>query len=666
MITLILGCYHIRVKKNKLTLWGEKMNCRQIEFLKVLREQNDYKPASFFAKWLSVSTKTIYSDINSLYNLLKDKGLTLDSSPRNGIKILGNKENLNNLIDEVSDKNKEDEFSPNNRRYIIIKMLLLDDKKLNLDDLSNKFLISKTSLYQDLAVINKEFELQNAKLKVASHGIVAVGSEVDLQKSIKNYILENSKDDSLLELKNKLSILFKEDYINQIFNLLLKDYSELTNEVSVYYMKSIIVILLIQVSRLIKDYHVELKETFLFNNIRYMETYIVANSIVETLNQNLSISFNDSDIEYLCRQLFAHRVTNSLKASNNEYSDLVKEIIENMSRVEKLDLSIDKRLYKSLINHVPAMILRLKKGIKIKNPLLESIKEQYSELFSIVWYSLSFIESRYDVVINDDEVSLILIYFQIALDNISEANNILIVCPYGVSSSQLILSKVKKILPAKDNIELSKIDKLYTTDLSNIDLIISSVNLDKINVPFVKVSPVVTKEDYAHIMDAYSKNIIFKENIIKELKSFCAPSLSRFIDPTLIKIQMNYESKQECLENMIEELENRHYVNEKFKNSIFNREKAGVTCMDSGVALPHADPSTIITSSVSILTLKKPIDWGGNLVSLIIMVCLNEDNIEMFKPVINEIYQIITQKEYINQIVKINNVHSIVNLFYKK
>ena len=642
------------------------MNSRLIEFLKILKEQNGYKPASFFAKWLSVSTKTIYSDINSLHNLLKDSGLTLDSSPRNGIKVLGDRRILQNLIKEVSYENREDKFSPTNRRYAIIKMILLQDEKLNLDDLSNEFIVSKTSLYQDLGVINKVFESQNAKLKVTNNGIVTTGLEIDLQKSIKNYIFEDSKDDSLLELKYRLDVLFDKKYIDQIFNLLLEDYSELTNEVSVYYMKSMIVTLLIQVTRLSLDYHVESEETFLFNNIRYMETYIVAKSIVEILSRYLSIYFNDLDIEYLCRQLFAHRVTNSLKANNNEYADLVKEIIEVMSRVEKVDLSSDERLYNSLIYHVPAMIVRLKKGIKITNPLLESIKEQYSELFSIVWYTLSLIESRYNVMLNDDEVSLILIYFQIALDNISEANNILIVCPYGVSSSQLILSKVKKILPAKDNIELSKIDKLYTNDLSNIDLIISSVNLDKINVPFVKVSPVITNEDYVNIMDAYSKHIIFKEEIIKELNSFSAPSLSKLIDPTLIKINMSYQSKEECLSKMIEELENRNYINEKFKDSIFNREKAGVTCMDSGVALPHADPSTIITPSVSILTLKKPVDWGGNLVSLVIMVCLNENNIEMFKPVINEIYKIITKKEYIDQIIKINDVDSMVDLFYKK
>ena len=650
----------------KLTYGVKNMNSRQIEFLKLLKEQSEYKPASFFAKWLSVSTKTIYSDINTLYNLLQEYGLNLDSSPRNGIKLIDEENNFNKLIDEISDENKRDEYSPTNRRYAIIRMILLENKLITLESLSNDFLVSKTSLYQDLGVINKVFEKQSTKLKVTNTGIVPIGTEIDLQKSIKNYIFGDNRDGSLLDLKNKLDVLFNKKLIDQIFHLLLEDYGELTNDVSIYYMKSIIVILLIQISRLKYDHHVESEETFLFNNIRYMETYIVANSIVEILKKELNVYFTNSDIEYLCRQLFAHRITNSLKTGQNEYVDLVKEIIEIMSKIEKVDLGKDERLYKSLIYHVPAMILRLKKGIKITNPLLESIKEQYSELFSIVWYALSLIESRYNVILNDDEVSLILIHFQIALDNISKANNILVVCPYGVSSSQLILSKVKQFLPSKDNIELSKIEKLYIADLSHVDLVITSVDLDNINVPYVKVSPIVTNEDYTHIMDAYKKHILFKEEILKELNNFSAPHMIQFIDPTLVQIKQSYNNKKECLDHLIQELENRNYVNEKFRDSIFNREKAGVTCMDSGVALPHADPSTIITSCISILTLEKPVDWGGNMVSLIIMVCLNEDHVDKFKDVIQEIYQIIIQKEYIDQIVKIDNIDTMIDLFYKK
>ena len=153
---------------------------------------------------------------------------------------------------------------------------------------------------------------------------------------------------------------------------------------------------------------------------------------------------------------------------------------------------------------------------------------------------------------------------------------------------------------------------------------------------------------------------------MKELNQFNAPSLSQFIDPSLISVQKNYVSKEECLEAMVAQLLEKQYVNEEFRESIFNREKAGVTCMDSGVALPHADSSTIIRSSISILTLKKPVDWGFNYVSLIIMVCLNEEQIEMFKPVIQELYQIIMKKAYIDQIIQINSVDTMLHLFYKK
>lgn len=642
------------------------MNSRQIKFLKLLQQQSEYKPASFFAKWLSVSTKTIYSDVNVLYDILKSNGITLDSSPRIGIKVNGSSAQLNAIIEEMDTSDKIDIFAPAIRRLNIIKMIVLEDQTLNLDDLSDKYLVSKTSIYQDLVTINNVFEAHDVRLQVTNHGIVLEGRENDIQIALKEYIFDGDCDGSLLDLKQFLTTVFNKEDIDEIFNLLLDDYDELTHDVSIYYIKSIIVTLLIQLARLRINHHLESEDTFLFNNIQYMETYIVANSIVEILKQYADVEFNNTDVEYLCRQLFAHRITNNLKSNSKNYSDIVNEIIKVMSKIEKVDLTHDEHLYKSLVYHVPAMIVRLQKGIQIINPLLDSIKRQYSELFSIVWYALSIIETTYDVSLNDHEVSLMLIHFQIALDKISKANNILIVCPYGVSSSQLIMSKVKQLLPSKDNIELAKVDTLYTTDLSNVSLIITSTELKNIDVPYVKVTPLVTNEDYKNIMDAYAKHILFKEEIMKKLADFQAPYLSRFIKPSLIRVKEEYQTKEECLNAMIDILEEKDYVTDKFRESIHNREKVGVTCMDSGVALPHAEPSTIKTSCVSIQTLKTPINWGGNMVNLIIMVCLNEEEVGMFKSVIQELYSIIVKKEYIDQIVKLDSVDSIIRLFYKK
>lgn len=177
------------------------MNSRQIKFLKLLQQQSEYKPASFFAKWLSVSTKTIYSDVNVLYDILKSNGITLDSSPRIGIKVNGSSAQLNAIIEEMDTSDKIDIFAPAIRRLNIIKMIVLEDQTLNLDDLSDKYLVSKTSIYQDLVTINNVFEAHDVRLQVTNHGIVLEGRENDIQIALKEYIFDGDCDGSLLDLK---------------------------------------------------------------------------------------------------------------------------------------------------------------------------------------------------------------------------------------------------------------------------------------------------------------------------------------------------------------------------------------------------------------------------------------------------------------------------------
>ncbi len=52
------------------------------------------------------------------------------------------------------------------------------------------------------------------------------------------------------------------------------------------------------------------------------------------------------------------------------------------------------------------------------------------------------------------------------------------------------------------------------------------------------------------------------------------------------------------------ELEANSLVTEEFRASIFSREKMGNTNLESGVALPHANPSMVIESNIFIVALK--------------------------------------------------------------
>lgn len=643
------------------------MNQRQIQLFKILCEQNEYKPASFFSKALSVSTKTVYSDLVEIEKFVQNKEVQFIRLPRVGIFLEASKEEKTKILNSI--EGKTDRYSIDYRRIQIIKRLFVDSKTLSLEALSEEFYISKSSLYNDLEFITKQIDFNDLIIS-DENGVYVNGDELSIQKAIKQLIVYYSSQniDGIQSSLDLIKLLFDEEIIRIVRQLLYQEYSELIKEVSDFYVHSLEKSMIILINRVKYGFHVQKENDFLFNNIRYMETYIVANSMIEFIKQEMKIIFFQEDVEYLCRQLFAHKITNRLKTNEAQYMSIVKQIIQQMEFIEKVSFEGNEALYHSLIYHLPAMIVRLKKNIRIHNPLLRDIKNQYSRLFAEVWYALSILESEYDVILNDDEISLVLIYFQIALDEISKSNHIIIICPYGNSSSQLILSRIKRFLPQKDHIEIVSVQRLKSIKSRNVDLIITPIDIDVEDVPLVKVSPLVSNEDMVRILDVYSSSVLEKDikNAFKnKIETFDAPIISSFLDEEFIDLQAQFESKEECLNFMISKLEKKGIVNSRFRESIFNREQMGTTSLETGVALPHADAGTIHHSMISIVSLKHPIRWGSIPVRLVVMMTLSTEDIDLFKAAVQELYQIISKKEYVQEIVEIKKKEEIMQLFRK-
>ena len=388
---------------------------RQIELLKLLSKQREYKPASFFSKSLDVSTKTIYTDITYLQSEVEKYKVDLVRAPRIGIRLEGEKENIQHMLRDLQKDNlsEDEKYTPEYRRLWILKKVLIDCETITLESVSKEFLVSKTSLYQDIAVINKSIESQSdVKLEVGECGICILGEEIEIQNAVNNYLLSESKEEMFSDFTHKLGNFFELDVIKAVSDLILNDFEELTEVLSEYYLKSLLVTLIMQSSRLLKKKHMNEETEISYNNIRYMETYIVANSIAEQLKYQLHITYSNNDMEYLCRQLYAHRVTHHVKHMRTDYEETVRDVIKRMSEIQKLDLTRDKKLYESLLYHLPPMILRLQNNIQIVNPMLDNIKQEYPELFTTMWYALTQIELRYQVTLTEDEVSLILLIFK--------------------------------------------------------------------------------------------------------------------------------------------------------------------------------------------------------------------------------------------------------------
>lgn len=60
---------------------------REKLLLRLLLDQEKYQPAAFFQKQLYVSPKTVYNDLTSLEEKIKETGTVITKLPRKGIRL---------------------------------------------------------------------------------------------------------------------------------------------------------------------------------------------------------------------------------------------------------------------------------------------------------------------------------------------------------------------------------------------------------------------------------------------------------------------------------------------------------------------------------------------------------------------------------------------------
>lgn len=638
------------------------LNSRQKDLIKMMINEVDYKTMRYYASSIKVSPRTIYTDIEIINDYLKDFKVTIEKKPRLGIKLTGDTENIIKVIKRLNNKiNIKNVYSSEERQLDILKMLLVNEETISYQKLSEYFWVSKTSISKDMEAIESFLNNKTVSIKSDKKGTRIIGSEEQLQYTLKLYTedllskksIENEKD-FLKHGPEILKPIYPEELVDIIFEEVANFEKTLNISLTYYYLKSLTITLIIFVFRLSKNHHIKFKKNFIFEEIKSLETYFIAKSTLESISTKFKISINNEDVEYLNKQLIAHCISPKIsnKKQTKKYENVVKEAISEMSQIMNVNLKGDKKLYEGLLFHIVPMVYRLHIGIIIENPLLREIKEQYSVTFNATWYVMSKISEKLDIVLNEDEVAFIMVHFQAAIDRNAQVKKILIVCPTGIGSSELIANKIKRFLPSKDIIEVVPIRKIYENRIDNVDLIISSVQLDIEDKPVIYVSPLVSNEDLKNISQIYTDIFIdtkkSKFSYIEKKKTY--KYINNLIDESLIFTNCKFDKKEDCLSYMIDTFIKKDLVYSGFKESIIEREKLGSTSLDSAVAIPHALPSTVKHSVIGIMTLDKNIKWSGKPIKTIMLICISEKDIKNVKNILSEVYDIVESRERVEEI----------------
>lgn len=644
------------------------MNARQIFLLEFLLKQHEYLSANQLAEKYGVSTKTVYQDIDKLNDFFDEGELKsrIVKVPRKGIKLSAGEERkkIHSLLLVNKHESGVQDFSPEYRESELIKRLFINQEELDIYDFAEEMYVTESTVHRDIDKLEKNLGQFNLKIRIKHDQLFVDGDEWNIRKALQSYVIQVQS----LGREENIERFFLEKDIeicNEAISRLSQKYH---HQFSEEYSCLLLVECLIFKKRTDHNNFLNERTSNLINDLNHLEVYFFSGELLESIINKSFSEISPYEIEAMAYSLLAYGFSIQSADYIQSIDHQVNELIQKVSNLLSLDLSKDNHLKLMLSNHISKMIFRLRNQIYITNPALEEIKKQYSSLFNVIWIAIRGLSKYYEINISNEELAFIVIHFQLAIEKIVKPLNIVVICQNGIATSELIMSKLHKIFDSDAKITNINARELDFYDLSNIDLIISTIALPEVTVPVIEVSPILTKDEIESIRSFYSEHMTDNYTLMRtslDGRKFNLESLQTLIKkPYLIRETM--KSKKECLEKMIKECDSSNRKNKEFKESILERETLGSTSVYTGVALPHCDPRFVEQSELIIMTLDKPINWGKNNVKLIILIAVAENDIPIFKDSLIALYSVIENQELMNELVQLENGDEIKNRLLKE
>mgnify|MGYP000878999970 FL=1 len=633
------------------------MNARQIFLLEYLLKQNEYLSANQLSEKYGVSTKTVYQDIDKINYFLEEGALNsrIIKVPRKGIKLSADEERkrIHAFLLENKFESGAENYSPEYRESEIIKRLFINQDELDIYEFAEEMYVTESTVHRDIDKLENNLGEFDLKIRIKHDRFYVDGDEWSIRKALHSYITQNPTIRSEKGLEGFFTKGDVEKCREAIDRLSQKYHHQFSDD----YSRLLLTECLVFKKRTDQKNYLTKRTSNLINDLNHLEVYFFSGELLENIIDKPFSEISPFEIEAMAYSLLAYGFSIQSADYIQNIEEQVNELIEKVSSLLSLDLTKDKHLKLMLSNHISKMIFRLRNQIYITNPALEEIKKQYSSLFNVIWIAIRDLGKYYEINIPNEELAFIVIHFQLAIEKILKPLNVVVICQNGIATSELIMSKLHKIFDADAKITNISVREIDFYDLSNIDLIISTISLPDITIPVIEVSPILTKGEIESIRSFYTDHMTDNYTLMRtslDGRKFNMESLQTLIKTPKL-VHASVKNKKECIEKMIDECDLSNRRIQGFKESILERETLGSTSVYTGVALPHCDPRFVNQSELIFMTLDKPINWGKNNVKLIILIAVAENDIPIFKDSLIALYSVIENQELMNELVFMNN-----------
>lgn len=621
------------------------MKSKVLKLMKTLQEADSWITANQLAVKTAISVRSIknyVAEINAV------EPLTIISS-QSGYKV-------DALKAESYLKKSESPISQGSTERVnhLITRLIKSKVPLDLYDLCDELYVSISTIKSDLPKIRQRIASFNLDLIHVSDTLQIVGLEKNKRKMLSALLYAESNESFMnVEAIQNAFIGIDIDYIKTIIAETFKEFHIFINDFS---MISLILHIAIAVDR-IKNNDENVTGN-LEANLPIAHALQVATVLAEKLETRFGIRYQPNEIDDLALLIASTATTldyksitkaNLAEVIGKETYDLVTHLIQDVNAYFYINLN-DEDFVTRFALHIKNLLVRSKHNLFSKNPLTNNIKRSCPLLYETAVNAAKDIHEATGITINDDEIAYLAFHLGGAIEtqrSLEDRINAVLYCPTYYDTDVRLTDSITRHFAQQINLINIVTSENELKRIPHADLILATIPLSMsgIRTPILNITLFLNQKDI---------NAIFQkiDAIKNEKKRFTFLShLKKILNPRFFKRNVYFPSEKEAIEYMTGLLVQEDYVSETFIQEIFDRERLSSTAFNN-LAIPHAMKMNAKKTGLFVIINEKPIPWGNNQVNLILMLCINRNDRNLFNEVFENLTMILTEPDAMKRVLE--------------
>ena len=620
------------------------LTIREIRLIEVLLRHPEGLTADDLADRLGVSARTVHRDLQPAGEFLASHDLTLVRQAGRGINVEGPDSARTRAL-EASGKMRSEALTPEERRATLLGMLLGSDDPIKLRALASRSKASIGTVGRDLDEAEEWLAAYGLSLvRKRGYGVEVTGAEDDRRQAMSGLILQDLDEAAFLsgdsaETADPVSA----GLMGMIDGGRLRKAKALTREavgrlpyaIADEAFVSLSVHVALMIERLLRGGEIGMDGEVL-RRLRETPEYANAGELAGAIGEAFKLEVPEEEVAYLTRHLRGTKLRQDdefdryFEGSDLEIASRVKALIHHVSEQTGVALAGDSSLYTGLLAHIERAIHRLRENMRISNPLLSEIKEDYPALFDLVDRGMEkiFVEDE----IPEEEAAFVAMHFGAALDRGQGnfPNSVLVICPSGIGSSKILASRLERSFPQIRRLNHASLFDLERLDAKDFDLVVSTVPLQIPADSYVQVKPLLSEEEVARIRDHLRGKLLgerpVNRAVSESLEVFgggqeklrqmaeATQLIAELVDDVTVERHEARGSIPQAVRLMCASLAGRGLVSDpkSLENSLLARmELGGIGIPETALALFHARDDTVVRPAFSLHDFDVPLELEG-------------------------------------------------------